>query len=56
MNIDGKGVLDLDNGYMNRIYILWLVIIDVSLMQRGKHGLEKQPPEFKPYLCCSLAV
>lgn len=36
MNIDGKGVLDLDNGYMNRIYILWLVIIDVKLGAEGK--------------------
>ena len=42
MNIDRKGGLDQDNGCMNRIYILQLVIIDVSLVQMGRHGLEKQ--------------
>ena len=55
MNIDGKGGLDLDNRCMSKIYILQL-IIDVSLVQMGRHGLEKQPLSSNPlsavyYLC-----
>ena len=56
MNIDRKGGLDLDNGCMSRIYILQLVIIDVSLVQMGRHGLEKQPSEFKSSLCPLLSM
>ena len=56
MNIDGKGGLDLDDGCMSRIYILQLVIIDVSLVQMGRHGLENQSSEFKSSLCRLLSM